>query len=204
MDEQGEGPGPDRRWWRSGNIVAICLAFALPLVLAVLGGSALAVPIVYAVLFVEGDVLIYLIVGSARDSGAIVRSAPRSQPTMNHSFVRADRVDTLTSLVKWASKGSDYSRREIAETCARVLARRFDSSSGVQTGPSVRTMEALRAIVYPYRDDPAVKSELGTGTENHAGDDTRVGRGLRLWPDRGRYLSNLEALVSGLEQEFEP
>ncbi|MDA4134792.1 MAG: hypothetical protein OK441_04415, partial [Thaumarchaeota archaeon] len=123
--ERARTQGPDGsggRWWRSRSTLAICAVIAAPLAFLVFSGNLLAVPFVYAVLFVEGDAVIYLAIWRSQSvDGRKVTGADGGALIVKHSFLSAGRVETLDSYVKGAEKGSDFSRREIARTLAAIL-----------------------------------------------------------------------------------
>lgn len=179
----------------SRGVVVFCLAVAVPLALLVTLGSYFAVPVVYAVLFVEGDVIAYLIIRAGR-----VNQEPSPSPagasSSRRTFLGSDRVDALASLVKWAGRGSDYSRRELALVSVKILAQSPESTSRLSSDRGFS--EALRTVVLPYRDDPLVRAEISEAGDRLAFLRNSSEQAVRK-AGRGRYISNLDAMVSKLE-----
>jgi len=186
--------------------LAICAVIAAPLALLFLTGSLLIIPVVYAVIFVEGDVVIYLAIwrsqsvdarkAAGRDAGA---------PLVKHAFLSAGNVETLASYVKGAEKGSDFSRREMARTVAGFLRHTYllSPSGGEVYTNGAGLREAFGDVITPYLNDPVVKAELGgVGVEGFLGGQTGTGGKART-ADRGRYFASLEAIVSKLEMDME-
>jgi hypothetical protein len=201
-DSEERGP-----WWRSKTALAVCVAFAVPLVFSVFAQTYLAVPVVYAVLFVEADVLVYLIFRASRSARAASSGAEgTSEPPATGFFLKGSRVDALASLVKWASRGSDYSRREVAQMTARMLSHSLRRNEGPSGLASAKVSEALRTIIYPYRDDQAVKSELANLVGSPVYDlvtEQRDGGRSNDKAGRARYLESLEAVVSSFGQDLD-
>ncbi|MGD0636865.1 MAG: hypothetical protein ABSA72_02350 [Nitrososphaerales archaeon] len=194
------------RWWRSKGALAICAVIAAPMALLVLTGSLLIVPVVYAVIFVEGDIVIYLAIWRSQSADA-GKAAGRDAggPLVRHAFLSAGNVETLASYVKGAEKGSDFSRREMARTVAGFLRHSYllstSGGEGRTRGGDLR--EAFGDVITPYLNDPVVKAELGVvGVEGFSGVQLGAGGKSRI-ADRGRYLASLEAIVSKLEMDME-
>jgi hypothetical protein len=186
--------------------LAICALIASPLALLVMTGSLLIVPVVYAVIFVEGDVVIYLAIWRSQSVDAR-RDAGKDAggPLVKHAFLSAGNVEMLASYVKGAGKGSDFSRREIARTVAGFLRHSYllspSGGGGYTDGEGLR--EGFGDVITPYLNDPVVKAELqGVGVEGLLGVQTGTGGKARA-ADRGRYLASLEAILSKLEMDME-
>jgi hypothetical protein len=194
------------RWRRSRSTLAICAVIAAPLAFFVFTGSFLIVPVVYAVLFVEGDVVIYLAIWKSQSvDGRKVTGGDAGGPLVKHSFLSAGNVETLSSYVRGAEKGSDFSRREMARTLAGILRHSyFLSPSGDEGHPTGGDLtEAFGDVIAPYLDDPVVKAKLG-GVEAERFSGLGTGTGVKpRKADRGRYLKSLEGIVSKLEMDMD-
>jgi len=182
-------------------------AFAAPLLLIAVAGSLfLTVPLVYAIICVEGDAIIYLAIwrSQAIDGQTIVGSESRSTAA-NRAFPNAGGVEALASHARSAVAGSDFSRREMARTLARILA--YSSTASQNRGdvaPSnLDLSEAFGTVIHPYGDDPVVRTEMGAAGEGNryapeigAGDKApKVGR--------NRYLADLEEIISKLARDMD-
>jgi hypothetical protein len=194
------------RWrWRSRGALALGAAFVAPLVLLIFANSPLIVPAIYTALAVEGDAIIYLAIwGSQSVNGRKIMGEDRWGPIGGRTFPSADRVETLASYAEWAGKGSDFSRREIAQTIARILGRSYALPSGGPADGEGLSSDGFRTVIYPYRDDPVVRSEIGVigGGEKEEmlyGPETGAG-GRPQEVNRAEYLAGLEELVSKLER----
>ncbi len=198
MEDAGEG---DRGgWWRSRTTGLVIAVFVMPLALLAVTGGLPAVALIYAALFVEGDIIAYLILRRRRPTAGR-RNPDGETPVARRAFLNADRVEALVSIVRWAEDGSDFSRKEVAQAVARIMGHSRSVSLG-QRGPwaSGGLSESVVRVVHPYGDDPVVKSELD-----------RMGSGVRLVGDskkewarvgRSQYLASLEEVVSELEREM--
>jgi len=196
--------------WRSRGALALGAAFAAPLLLLVFANSPLIVPAIYTALAVEGDAIIYLAIwGSQSVDGRKILREDRVGPVGSRTFPSADRVETLASYAEWAGKGSDFSRREMAQTIARILGRSYAASpEGGPADGGELSRGGFRTVIYPYRDDPVVRSEIGIiggggeREERFYGPET----GARERPskvDRAVYLAGLEEVVSKLERDLD-
>jgi hypothetical protein len=196
----------DDHWWRSRRALALCAAFAAPLALLVFAGSPLIVPAMYTVLAVEADAIMYLAIWRSQSVyGRKIRGEDRGGPVGSRTFLSADRVEVLASCVKWAGKDSDFSRREMAQTIARILGRSYVVSSGGSGETSDGNLsDSFRSVIYPYRDDPVVRAEMGAigGKERFYGRDAN-GEGGPPKAGRGGYLASLEEIVSELERDMD-
>lgn len=198
MEEAVEGVR--RGWWRSRTTGLVVAVFVTPLALLAVTGGLPAVALIYAVLFVEGDIIAYLILRRRRPEAGR-RNPDGETPVARRAFLNADRVEGLVSTVRWAEDGSDFSRKEVAQTVARIMGHSRSVSLG-QRGPwaSGGLSESVWRVVYPYGDGPLVKSELEKMDSGmwHASDLkrelARVGR--------SQYLASLEEVVSELEREM--
>jgi hypothetical protein len=209
-DRAGGRDVSDSPWWRSRRVLALCAAFAAPLVLLVFANSPLIVPAIYTALAVEGDAIICLAIWRSQSvDGRKILGEDRGGPVGNRTFPSADRVEALASYAEWAGKGSDFSRREMAQTIARILGRSYAASpSGGPADGGELSRGGFRTVIYPYRDDPVVRSEIGViggggeGEEKLNGPETAV-RERPPKVDRSGYLAGLEEVVSKLERDLD-
>jgi hypothetical protein len=191
--------GGRKYWWRSKTAALVVAVFVLPLALLAVTGGLPAVALIYAVLFVEGDLLAYLILHGRPASGK--RYSGEEPPTASRAFLNADRVEGLASIVRWAKDGSDFSRKEVAQVVSRIIGHSHSVSLGeAGAWTDGRPSEPMRTVVYPYRDDPVVKVELeGLDLDRLFGGQTSP---RRARAGRSRYLTDLETVVAGLEVEM--
>ena len=201
-DREGSG-GP---WWGSRSTLAVCAVIAAPLAFLVFTGSLLAVPVVYAVLFVEGDAVIYLAIWRSQSvDGRKVKRGDAGAPLVKHAFLSAGNVETLASYVKGAEKGSDFSRREMARTLAGILRHSYFLSPGGGEGHlnGGDLSGAYGNVMGPYLDDPVVRSRLGGVEARRFGSlATATGKKPKT-ADRGRYLASLEEILTKLEMDMD-
>ncbi|MGI0078641.1 MAG: hypothetical protein ACRECH_03375 [Nitrososphaerales archaeon] len=74
----------------------------------------------------------------------------RNNDSENVPYHPRNRVDSFSVYVKYASKGSDFSRREIAVTLKRILVQRFGMTAKQSPVFDRRLSEDLGKIVFPY------------------------------------------------------
>ena len=198
---ESDSSEPQRPWYRSGTGVAVIAAFAVPLLVVGLSGFLPTVPIVYSILFLEGDLLVYLVIRRGRLMRVPTSVGGDAEPNAGSKvFFRPDTVESMTSLVKWASKGSEYSRREIALKVVRMMKEEYPPEvEGRIMDQTDRLTNALRSIVYPFRNDQVLKAEAAGYEKRVFGADGGGGRASKV--SRGRYLASLDEVLSVLEPE---
>lgn len=189
--------------WTSRSRVAVVAAFIVPSLLVVLAGTSfLTVSIVYAILFVEGDILTLLAIGWTRST--IGGARQRRLEDDGGGFMRTSRVDALTATIRSAEYGSDYSRREIAESIDELVdhvrGRSVEPEEGAKVsegGEGDGLDRALDVAVRPYleRRSPVTSSRSDSGGSGRSTKDARR-------PTRGRYISSLETIVTHIEKEM--
>ncbi len=209
MDQDGAGGsrGAGNSRWVSKGALVLYAAFGAPLLLIAVAGSLfLTVPLVYAIICVEGDAIIYLAIWRSQTiDGQMIVGGETRGPAANRAFVSVGSVETMSSYARSAGRGSDFSRREIARTLARILAYSSTASEnrGEGTPSNEDLSDAFATVIHPYEDDPVVKTEMRAVVEGrrHArgtgagGDAPKVGR--------AEYLADLEKIVSKLERDMD-
>ncbi len=184
-----EAAGP---WWKSRVVIAVLAAFAGPILLLLSSGPA-TVTIIYAALFVEGDVIAYVVLQKAHFTRAdkIVRTG--SEPKRGDKmFLSKERLEELASCLKRAETGSEDSRRQVARDLAPLVGQ-LDLVSASSSG---RLSKALQTVLYPYLDDRALRTEMGAVYAEEA-----RGSGARPGAGRRDYVAGLEVILSELERE---
>lgn len=195
MDREGGVFEPGGPWWRSRVGIAILAAFAGPVFLLLLRGPA-TVPLIYAALFVEGDVVAYLALQKARFSSGEKIAGVGSKPKRGDKmFLSKERLGELAWSLKRAETGSEDSRRQVARDIAPLIGH-WGGRSGL-SGEGLS--KALEDAVYPYLDDRTLKTEMG---EAYA-EEARV-RGAMAIVGRTEYVTALETILSELEREGSP
>ncbi|MDA4113966.1 MAG: hypothetical protein OK474_07965 [Thaumarchaeota archaeon] len=201
-NDRHEGP-EDRRWTRRRAIL-LCAAFAAPVLLLVLVGSLFVIPLIYLAVSVEGVFVAFVAISAVRSTNGRMNAEYRGDSsTTNRARPGADRVQTLASYVKWAARGSDFSRRDVARTVMQIAERSHAAPSrGEGVSPNRELPDAIETLVYPYRDDPFVRAGMRTlRTDRAHGDGPATQAGTKgRPPGRARYLASLEEVVSGLER----
>jgi len=208
--------GPDEQRWTLRRILVLCAAFGTPIVLLVFAGSLLVVPLIYLVLSAEGVFVALLAISETRTAGAGRIAADGGGKASSGGPRRSgDRVETLTSYVKWAAKGSDFSRRDIARTVMRIAEQSHVASpdvAGHVGSPEKDLSEAIETLVYPYRDDSFIRSGISAlradgiyprdagASPGEAGTTPAKAGPAGGRPGRARYLASLEEVVTRLEQ----
>ena len=192
MGQDGGVFEPRRPWWRSRLTAAVLAACAGPTLL-LLSGAPGAVPLVYATLFVEGDVVAYLALQKAHfTSSERIVSGGSGPKTVDGMFLSKERFEELSSCLKRAEAGSEDSRRQVARDIAPLVAH----SGGASAASGGRLSRALEMVVYPYLDDRALRTEMGEAYAEEA-------RKRAVAPKAGRaeYVAGLETILSELERE---
>jgi len=205
--------GSDDHPWTLGRTLRLCAAFAAPVVLLIFAGSLVVVPLIYLAISAEGVFIAFVAISEVRSAdGRRIVGSGMGGPTPNGGRQGGDRVETLASYVKWAAKGSDFSRRDVARTVMRIVEHSYAAPSRgtelVSSDPGLS--EAIRTLVYPYRGDPFVKAGMaalehekvpGEGTMQGDEGETLSGEAGPTGkpPGRARYLAGLEEVVSKLE-----
>lgn len=183
--------------WRSRTTLLVLAAFLLPLALLLVTSGLPAIAFTYSVLFVEGDLIVYLILERRRSTAGGRQFGDENAPTANRVFLNADRVEGLTATIRWAERGSDFARKELAQSVATILAHSrsvsYDTDDYLARGGLA---EAIGSVVYPYRDDLVVKSGLEAAGVVPV---SRPGSGS----GHAQYLADLEKAVTELEREID-
>jgi hypothetical protein len=192
----------DDRPWTLKRTLRLCAAFAAPLVLLIFAGSLAVVPLIYLAVCVEGVFIAYVAISEVRSAdGRATVGSGAGDTTQGRGHPGGDRVETLSSYVKWAAKGSDFSRRDVARTVMRIVEHTYAApSSGAQLAARDPGLsEAIKTLVYPYRSDPfvkvGIKADEATARSAEAAPTAKP-------PGRARYLAGLEEVVSELEQRM--
>ena len=178
--------------WTRRRSIAVLAALVAPFGLLLFVGNLWVLPVVYGVLFIDGIGLAYMAAtGSLGAAGRTAFGEEESGPP--EARPARDRAQSLASLVKWAAKGSETSRLDMARTVSRLLGQSTIISAGERPATHSRLSDAIGVVVYPFLDDPVVKSHMADLDEG-----ITLGGQTGGPASRGRYLDSLEEIVTSL------
>ncbi len=125
----------------------------------------------------------------------------------------SSRVDSISTYIRYAAKGSDFSRREIARTINRVLIQRFGAIPPRSVSDSLilgrELSEDLERLIFPYISGRESDSTTSRSQESgNTGEDRRapLAREYLDYHDempsseREAYLSGVDRIISKLER----
>ncbi len=198
QDRTGRREGAGGRARPSRRSIELWAALAMPVVVLVFAGSLLVIPLIYIIVILDGIGIAYAVARSGGPfGGGTITSDEGGGPVGSPGRRRPDRAESLASYIKRA-KGSEFSRREIARSVARIMGQSSALSPGSATADRDLS-DAVRTVVYPYRDDPVVKAGMGPLEERFFGGENASALPERS-PSQSRYVASLEVIVSRLDR----
>ncbi len=159
----------------------------------------------YTSIFIEAFVIIVMIILSeARGSEGDQFDLQEERDFIrNAKFDGNNIIESLNVYVKYATKGSEFSRREIATILRKLTSRKpvedYSSSSlnkSLSLDPAVE--QDLQRVMYPYLDERPYFSRREPGAPNHV---NQVNVGISKGESEA-YLSGLERIVSKIKTTF--
>ena len=181
---QTEGKSRSSQSRRSAGIVSAVLLVAI-LILALLGNSQIILVIsLYVCILLEGISLSVFVMYSKPEEDPFPKDSHR-----DHEGVKGnDVVNSMNIYVKYASRGSDHSRREIAHVIKNVM--EDDASKKYRELSNDRLFQSdLERVVIPFTSG-------GAQTLGRRAPKTRVSR-----QEREAYLTSLERIVRKLGEK---
>jgi len=186
---QAETSDPRRRFSRTLTGVSVFF-LVLILILSLLRSSQiLFVAALYACILFEGISLTLLILSSNRDSPTINFESSSESGRFPGTAAGTDIVSSLNIYVKYATRGSNHSRREIAYILKNIISYRKEKALSVNDDTGAIQQDIQKVVDY-YTSDVSREDSRKSTPFSRSRKFSRQ--------EREAYLASLERIINWL------